>query len=317
MLDFADVVAINKFERRGGEDALRDVRRQMVRNRERVRRRPRATCRCSAPSPRGSTTTASPRSTRHLRDRARRRRACPLGRGRLAPVDAKGVDGHDRWSSRPTAARYLAEIADAVRDYHADDARSRPASPGAASSCRRCRPLARRGTGGDARRRLPDRDAADQPRRGPRLLDGWPADRRRVLGAEHVEVRDRGATAPRCRASRCRAPRSRGSRSRRFADHGELLRFLRAENLPGRFPFTAGVFPFKREGEDPARMFAGEGDAFRTNRRFHLLVRGPAGHPPVDRVRLGHPLRLRPRPSAPTSTARSATPACRSRPSTT
>ena len=60
----------------------------------------------------------------------------------------------------------------------------------------------------------------------------------------------------------------------RYTDDGELLRFLRAENLPGYFPYTAGVFPFKREGEDPARMFAGEGDAFRTNRRFHLLSEG-------------------------------------------
>ena len=60
----------------------------------------------------------------------------------------------------------------------------------------------------------------------------------------------------------------------RYADHGDLLRFLREENLPGYFPFTAGVFPFKREGEDPARMFAGEGDPFRTNRRFKLLSEG-------------------------------------------
>ena len=60
----------------------------------------------------------------------------------------------------------------------------------------------------------------------------------------------------------------------RFTDHGELLRFLTRENLPGRFPFTAGVFPFKRDDEHPARMFAGEGDAFRTNRRFHLLAEG-------------------------------------------
>jgi methylmalonyl-CoA mutase len=56
-----------------------------------------------------------------------------------------------------------------------------------------------------------------------------------------------------------------------FADDGDLVTFLRSENLPGRFPFTAGVFAFKRTGEDPTRMFAGEGDAFRTNRRFHLL----------------------------------------------
>ena len=60
----------------------------------------------------------------------------------------------------------------------------------------------------------------------------------------------------------------------RFTDDGELLRWLREENLPGEFPYTAGVFTFKREGEDPARMFAGEGDAFRTNRRFHLLADG-------------------------------------------
>jgi len=56
-----------------------------------------------------------------------------------------------------------------------------------------------------------------------------------------------------------------------FEDHGEILKWRLRENLPGFFPFTAGVFSFKRENEDPTRMFAGEGDPFRTNRRFHLL----------------------------------------------
>ena len=60
----------------------------------------------------------------------------------------------------------------------------------------------------------------------------------------------------------------------KFEDHGDLVSFLRRENLPGFFPFTAGVFPFKRDNEDPARMFAGEGDPFRTNRRFKLLSEG-------------------------------------------
>jgi methylmalonyl-CoA mutase len=60
----------------------------------------------------------------------------------------------------------------------------------------------------------------------------------------------------------------------RYTDDGEVLRFLRTENLPGHFPYTAGVFSFKRAGEDPARMFAGEGDAFRTNKRFHYLAEG-------------------------------------------
>jgi methylmalonyl-CoA mutase len=60
----------------------------------------------------------------------------------------------------------------------------------------------------------------------------------------------------------------------KYEDHGEVLRFLMLENVPGSFPFTAGVFAFKREGEDPTRMFAGEGDAFRTNRRFKLVSTG-------------------------------------------
>jgi len=60
----------------------------------------------------------------------------------------------------------------------------------------------------------------------------------------------------------------------KFKDWGEITSWLGLENFPGSFPFTAGVFPFKREGEDPTRMFAGEGIAERTNQRFHLLAQG-------------------------------------------
>ena len=60
----------------------------------------------------------------------------------------------------------------------------------------------------------------------------------------------------------------------RYSDHGDVLRWLLTENVPGEFPFAAGVFPLKREGEDPARMFAGEGGPERTNRRFHYLSAG-------------------------------------------
>src|SRR5581483_8100034 len=58
-----------------------------------------------------------------------------------------------------------------------------------------------------------------------------------------------------------------------YEDHGEILKWLMLENVPGSFPYTAGVFAFKRENEDPTRMFAGEGDPFRTNKRFHLLAK--------------------------------------------
>jgi len=111
------------------------------------------------------------------------------------------------------------------------------------------------------------------------LIAGWPATAESYAGDEQV-VRVRGREL---RTALTRESLS-GSRVPRVAlpryddhsdfDHGELLRFLREENLPGYFPFTGGVFPFKREGEDPARMFAGEGDAFRTNRRFKLVSQG-------------------------------------------
>src|SRR5205814_5338295 len=64
----------------------------------------------------------------------------------------------------------------------------------------------------------------------------------------------------------------------KFEDHGELLRWRMRENLPGEFPFTAGVFPFKRENEDPTRMFAGEGDPFRTSKRFKRVSEGMPAH---------------------------------------
>ena len=59
-----------------------------------------------------------------------------------------------------------------------------------------------------------------------------------------------------------------------FTDWGELLRFLKKENLPGAYPYTGGVYPYRRLGEDPTRMFAGEGTPERTNRRFHYLSQG-------------------------------------------
>ena len=106
------------------------------------------------------------------------------------------------------------------------------------------------------------------------LLKAWPAVVDAYSGDEQVVlVRDRELRTPLTRQSLSGSSIPRVALPR-FTDHGELLRFLRSENLPGYFPFTAGVFPFKREGEDPARMFAGEGDPFRTNRRFKLVSQG-------------------------------------------
>ncbi len=114
-----------------------------------------------------------------------------------------------------------------------------------------------------ARKALPA-EVADQ-------VEAWPGVVAAYAGDEQVtRVRDKEITTRLTRESLS------GTKVRRvslptFEDHGELVRFWRRENLPGHFPFTAGVFPFKRDGEDPARMFAGEGDPARTNRRFKIL----------------------------------------------
>ena len=178
--------------------------------------------------------------------------------------------------------RYLAEIAETVRGYHATTERlAEEARPGRAAGRGRRRsapngastpadsaalaarvdaeprprgPAPARGVGASCAPTLAvDAGAGPTPTsRGPPETDGEPALWRTSLSGTRIP--------------RVALPR--------VTDHGELVRWLRSEHLPGHFPFTAGVFPFKRDGEDPARMFAGEGDAFRTNRRFHLLAEG-------------------------------------------
>src|SRR5690606_37410661 len=105
-------------------------------------------------------------------------------------------------------------------------------------------------------------------------LEGWP-ERRAAYSAEtqsyfvrgkEIRVENHVETLAHTPLPKVALPRTTA--------WGELARFIRKENLPGRFPFTGGVFPFRRTGEDPARMFAGEGGPERTNRRFHLLAKG-------------------------------------------
>ena len=135
-----------------------------------------------------------------------------------------------------------------------------------------------RATGGDAEAAgLPELEADAVHRLGAEarsLLGGWPATVAAYSGDQHVtQVRGKDLTTQLTKESLSGSKIPRVALPR-FTDHGELLRFLMEENLPGRYPFTAGVFPFKQDGERPARMFAGEGDAFRTNKRFHLLSEG-------------------------------------------
>ncbi|GII60711.1 Fused isobutyryl-CoA mutase [Sphaerisporangium krabiense] len=271
MLDFADVVAINKFDRRGAEDALRDVRRQLVRNREAFG---------TAPDRMPVYGTVASRfnddgvtALYHALRGLLRDKGLADGPGLLPATDVT-TSSIGAAIVPPARVRYLAEIADTVRGYHGRTAelaetarrRQRLAETGAL--------LAAEGADTAAVDALRERADGDLPADARELLDAWPKTAEEYAADELVvTVRGKELRTPLWRTSLSgnRVPRVALPR---FSDHGDLLRFLRAENLPGRFPFTAGVFPFKRADEDPTRMFAGEGDPFRTNRRFKLLSEG-------------------------------------------
>ncbi|MEV3907964.1 fused isobutyryl-CoA mutase/GTPase IcmF [Streptomyces canus] len=271
MLDFADVVAINKFERRGAKDALRDVGRQLVRNREAFGKRPE-----DMPVYGTSAATFNDDGVTALHQHLTAvlaEKGLPLPEGTLARVDVRHSSGI-RQVVPPERVRYLAEITDTVRGYHADTERL-------AEAARRVQRLELVGAeladaGSDAANvhALLEDARTHLPHDIVRQIESWPAVIASYSGDEQVvKVRDREIRTKLTRESLSGNKIPRVALPR-FTDHGELVRFWRAENLPGHFPFTAGVFPFKRDGEDPARMFAGEGDPFRTNRRFKLLSEG-------------------------------------------
>jgi methylmalonyl-CoA mutase len=271
MLDFADMVAVNKFERRGGADAVRAVSRQLVRNREAFGARP-------EDMPVFGTSAATFNDTgvtalyQHLAGLLEAR-GLPFGEGVLPAVT--GRTSTDAAPVIPPArVGYLAEIAATVRGYHEQTEKQ-------VAAVRRVQRLAavQAELSGDPERAVASvlaQATAEVAQDNAALLKHWPAVVQAYSGDEQVvRVRDKELRTRLTRESLSGSTIPRVALPR-YADHGELLRFLREENLPGYFPFTAGVFAFKREGEDPARMFAGEGDPFRTNRRFKLLSEGSA-----------------------------------------
>ena len=301
MLDLADFVAINKFEKRGSEDALRDVRKQVQRNRLRFDEDP-----ADMPVyPTMASHLGDPGVTRlylalldELNDAFDFNRTSPTYDADTVPE----VDPSEVAIIPPERQRYLGEIVETCEEYR--------------EWAEQQVEVARKwGEATGARRQVDDWAPEDQEQLAGRLdpmaqhwwdkldkrcrdiLENWDD-----LAEEYRQdeftytVRGRDFTVPLYRES------ISGTKIPRVAlpnteDPGERLEFALLENLPGYFPFTAGVFPFKREGEDPTRMFAGEGSPERTNRRFHLVSEGsPAsrlstafdsvtlyGHDPAER----------------------------------
>ncbi len=275
MLDFAHFVAINKFDRSGAEDALRDVRKQYQRNHE-------AFAIPTDQMPVFPTIAARFNDegvTALFQAMLPTLKECGL---QLKPSRLPQVATPKSASNRAIVpaerTRYLAEIADCLRGYHAHvetqvkKVRERQAlgmSKDLFSICGK--PVA-------SFDELLEWKEGELDPQAKKMLDRWPELVGQYGGEEHVvRIRDKEMRTQLTRTSLS------GSTIRkvylpRYQDEGEILRFLMKEHLPGFFPYTAGVFPFKRENEDPTRMFAGEGDAFRTNRRFKTVSAGMPAH---------------------------------------
>jgi isobutyryl-CoA mutase len=275
MLDFAEFVAINKFDRKGALDALRDVSKQVQRNKEAFGKKP------------DEMPVFGTMAARFNDDgvtalyQALKPRLAELGlslqEGTLPRVDV-------RYSTNQTPVipagrtRYLAEISDTVRGYK----KAAAEEAGLAREIQQLRETARMLQDDDATRdgakntvlRLADEREGRFSPSARKLLNQWPQMQQAYSGDEYVvKIRDKEIRTALTTKSLSGTPIRKVSLPQ-YVDHGEILKWLMLDNVPGSFPYTAGTFAFKRENEDPTRMFAGEGDPFRTNKRFKLLSCG-------------------------------------------
>ncbi len=275
MLDFAQLVAINKFDRKGAADALRDVAKQVQRNQEAWNLRPDQMPVFGTMASRfnddGVTALYQALLPRLVA------LGLPAQSSRLPRVETR----HSTYQSPIVPAarvRYLADIADSVRGYKARAlqqsrlAREIQQLRAAAAMLTVGKPDKPRAA--EAAINLAQTRQAQLDPHARQLLAQWPDMQRAYAGDEYVvKIRDKEIRTQLTHTTLS------GNKIRKVAlpqyeCHGEVLKWLMLDNVPGSFPYTAGTFAFKREGEDPTRMFAGEGDAFRTNRRFKLLSEG-------------------------------------------
>ncbi len=283
MLDLAEFVVLNKFEKKGSQDALRDVRKQMKRN-------------LGAWDTKPEEMPVYPTIAAQFNDEG-------VNRFFKALIDKINNHYSLKWetkhyqNSEPdenihTQAiipghrqRYLSEISETVREYHqwaeeqVETAEKLDQVEGTAEQLDRMKNAGGRGQDVDGKMQ----DTLEEMReywyerlhpRSINILENW-NELYEQYQQDKVDVRVRDKTFSnkqfRESISGLKIPRVALPKTK---NKGEQLRYALKENLPGYYPFTAGVFKFKREGEDPTRMFAGEGTPERTNRRFHYLSEG-------------------------------------------
>ncbi|MES2510056.1 MAG: fused isobutyryl-CoA mutase/GTPase IcmF [Pseudomonadota bacterium] len=277
MLDFAEFIAINKFDRKGSLDALRDVAKQVQRNKE------------AWTTPTEKMPVFGTMAARFNDDgvtalyQSLKPRLAELGlkltEGSLPVVDVR--HSTNQTPVVPAArTRYLAEISDTVRSYkkraRQQSKLAREVQQLEASAVMLKADKPDRATASEAALDLASQRQLRMDGDARALLAQWPDMQKAYAGEEYVvKIRDKEIRTALTTKS-LSGTTIRKVALPQYEDHGEVLKWLMLDNVPGSYPYTAGTFAFKREGEDPTRMFAGEGDPFRTNTRFKLLSEGMA-----------------------------------------
>ncbi len=272
MLDFADMIAINKFDKRGAQDALRDVKKQYQRNHQlweaATETMPVYGTIASQFNDPGMNTLY-----RNLMDTIVEKTKGDF----KSDLETAQQESEKIFIIPPARTRYLSEISENNRQYdrwvdnQCEIARKLFGLKQSLEAIEKQEDIENKEIILSGLQKAYDDLSLDLDGQSKRILDSWDAKKENYYGDEFIyKVRDREIKVPTFTTSLSHSRIQRVSLPK-FKDWGEILRWVLQENVPGEFPFTAGVFPFKRKGEDPTRMFAGEGGPERTNRRFHYL----------------------------------------------
>lgn len=272
MLDFADLVAINKFDKRGALDAIRDVRKQFKRNHQLFdapdEELPVIGTMASQFNDPGMNSLFS-KLMKIIKEKTEV--DFSIRQASSAHVQEKN------YIIPPDRVRYLAEIAEANEEYSVwVNAQCKIA--GQMFQVKGVLDISKESQLSESLKGMYNSLESGLDRECGRLLAEWPETVKRYKADEFIfKVRDKeirqslySESLSKLRIPKISLPR--------YEAWGDILRWLLTENVPGEFPYAAGVFPLKREGEDPTRMFAGEGGPERTNKRFHYVSLGQPAH---------------------------------------
>ncbi|HMR86547.1 MAG TPA: methylmalonyl-CoA mutase family protein [Saprospiraceae bacterium] len=268
MLDFADIIAINKFDKKGALDAVRDVKKQYQRNHNLWDIDPE-----SIPVYGTIASQFNDPGTNKLYKKLIAVIDEKAGTDLRTQIDLPIGDSEKVFIIPPSRVRYLSEISENNRQYDkkAED-QSNLASK--AYSIHNTKNIVSDTSLIEILDQEYKKYYDDLTGDNKRIIESWQSKKDNYSGDEYIyKVRDKEIKIiPYTKSlSQLRIPKISLPK---YKDWGDILKWNLQENVPGEFPYTAGVFPFKREGEDPTRMFAGEGGPERTNKRFHYVSIG-------------------------------------------